>query len=165
MCSNLFVLLFLVTLCFVVAVQRCMEWIPIKKKTITKCHVTAINIWSTSKSFENLFSSLTLWRASWLSFLYTERELTIFNMKYWMHCSKTFCETFSTVCARKRDGRIIIILLFQNLSNLDWSQKNHSHLLLWFSQVKVLLIFILHASSCLLVLSDMEFSTSLNLPS
>ena len=31
MCSNLFVLLFLVTPCIVVAVQSCMEWIPIKK--------------------------------------------------------------------------------------------------------------------------------------
>ena len=31
MCSNLFVLLFLVTSCLIVAVQPCMEWIPIKK--------------------------------------------------------------------------------------------------------------------------------------
>ena len=32
-CSNLFVLLFLVTPCPVVAVQPCMEWIPMKKKS------------------------------------------------------------------------------------------------------------------------------------
>ena len=32
-CFNLFVLLFLVTPCLVVAVQFCMEWIPIKKKS------------------------------------------------------------------------------------------------------------------------------------
>ena len=32
LCFNLFVLLFLVTPCLVVAVQPCMEWIPIKKK-------------------------------------------------------------------------------------------------------------------------------------
>ena len=32
MCSNLFVLLFLVTSCLVVTAQSCMEWIPIKKK-------------------------------------------------------------------------------------------------------------------------------------
>ena len=31
-CFSLFVLLFLVTPCLVVAVQLCMEWIPIKKK-------------------------------------------------------------------------------------------------------------------------------------
>ena len=35
-CFNLFVLLFLVTPCLVVAVQPWMEWIPIKKKKITK---------------------------------------------------------------------------------------------------------------------------------
>ena len=32
MCSNLLVFLFLLTSCLVVAVQPCMEWIPIKKK-------------------------------------------------------------------------------------------------------------------------------------
>ena len=34
-CFNLFVLLFLVTPCLVVAVQPCMEWIPFKIKKIT----------------------------------------------------------------------------------------------------------------------------------
>ena len=32
LCFNLFVLLFLVTVCLVVAIQPCMEWNPIKKK-------------------------------------------------------------------------------------------------------------------------------------
>ena len=32
MCLNLFVFLFLVTPCVVVAVQPCMEWIPIEKE-------------------------------------------------------------------------------------------------------------------------------------
>ena len=32
-CLNLFVFLFLETPCFVVAVQPCMEWIPVKKKS------------------------------------------------------------------------------------------------------------------------------------
>ena len=32
-CFNLFILDFLVTLCLVVAVQPCMEWIPIKKNS------------------------------------------------------------------------------------------------------------------------------------
>ena len=32
LCFNIFVLLFLVTPCLIVAVQPCMEWIPIKRK-------------------------------------------------------------------------------------------------------------------------------------
>ena len=34
-CFNLFVPFFFVTICLVVAVQHCMEWIPIKKKSVT----------------------------------------------------------------------------------------------------------------------------------
>ena len=46
-----FVLLFLVTPCLVVAVQPCMEWIPIKKKSEKVC----VLIWRNFDSFANTY--------------------------------------------------------------------------------------------------------------
>ena len=43
-CFNLSVLLFVVTPCFVVQLQPCMEWIPIKKKSIGHFSIGGSNI-------------------------------------------------------------------------------------------------------------------------
>ena len=54
-CSNLFVLLFLLTPCLIVALQPCMEWIPIKKKSLNSGWISIYCYCSLSKSSECCF--------------------------------------------------------------------------------------------------------------
>ena len=50
-CFNLFVLLFLVTSCLIVAVQSCMEWIPILKKHISICDASETSVYVPNFTF------------------------------------------------------------------------------------------------------------------
>ena len=56
-CCNLFVLLFLVTPCLIVAVQPCMEWITIKKSGVHIISSASVGI--ASASFNFMFSLIT----------------------------------------------------------------------------------------------------------
>ena len=79
-CFNLFVFLFLVTSCLVVAAQPCMEWIPIKKKSFeykTKIIAPADNNTLDAEAVALLNNLSNFWRFLDLPLINREIELDL----------------------------------------------------------------------------------------
>ena len=84
-CFNVFVLLFLVTLCLIVAVQPCMEWIPIKKKSIY------FTFYLFAASYVLLQSSAHSLRKRLSSSSYFCDSLQYMNVSFEFWCFSAYC--------------------------------------------------------------------------
>ena len=83
-CLNLFVILFLVTPCLVVAVRPCMEWIPILKKALTAFTV----LWNCLKDYlcyKTILSHKIALDVQLMNF-FIWRKNNISFLRYWDFC-------------------------------------------------------------------------------
>ena len=118
LCFNLFVLLFLVTPWLAVAVQPCMEWIPVFKKYVMRpCNLLRFKLSPLGTLWQMCGTSTILNVFSVMSFLFDIRS----GYSFWWSCYDLFFSQFvAFIFVAVADVFVIVHLTFQCLASTKW---------------------------------------------